>query len=421
MKEQPTNSKNNAELCAKDMSAATRQEKIDWLMQIIDNELDRGEEMRDEELIWECMETLEQLSEQPTAAIPSPAQKAERKSFRAPRSKRVKKVILRISAIAAVLAMAISLPIYAHAQTLVRQDKQMLNDAMSYAKAMEKLEADPSETTDPSSPVKPSENTDPSTTAAPQENTAPTTSTPTPVSPASAGVRQKTFSRMTDLFWEYPTLDFYYPRQNSQMPDHMRTDLKQVSITYDSDESWVAVLSFDHPSLKSFVVQKQVSAAKYTPPSKEYTVIKAQYRSYGIYKVETEEGTLYETGFTFSGLSYTVQALDIESIRLALNSIWDVREYCYSVEELEDNWKHLWGFRLPERIPKGYTLTRIEVRHENNANWYIRFQYTSPEGYSATCGVSRSHNNPVEEFRQGNNNPNIQWIPTRMIQIEWVN
>ena len=44
MKEQPTNSKNNAELCAKDMSAATRQEKIDWLMQIVDNELDRGED-----------------------------------------------------------------------------------------------------------------------------------------------------------------------------------------------------------------------------------------------------------------------------------------------------------------------------------------------------------------------------------------
>lgn len=407
MKEQPTNSQNNAALCAKDMSNATRQEKIDWLMQIIDNELDRDEEMRDEELIWECMETLEQLCEQPTAAIPSPIPKKEPQPPCPSSGARLRKLILRLATVAAVIAISVSLPLYAHAQAQVRQDQQMLSDALTYARTIE------------NAALEPTENTDPSASADPMENTNPTTNTPVPVSPASAGVRQKTFSRMTDLFWEYPTLDFYYPRQNSQMPDHMRTDLKQVSITYDSDESWVAVLSFDHPSLKSFVVQKQVSAAKYTPPGKEITVIKAQYRSYRIYKVETEEGTLYETGFTFSGLSYTVQALDIESIRLALNSIWGVREYCYSVEELEDNWKHLWGFRLPERIPKGYTLTRIEVHHENNANWYIRFQYTSPEGYSATCGVSRSNNNPVEEFRRDVNDPHIQWIPSRTIYIEW--
>ena len=395
MKEQPTNSKNNAELCAKDMSAATRQEKIDWLMQIIDNELDRGEEMRDEELIWECMETLEQLSEQPTAAIPSPAQKAERKSFRVPRSKRVKKVILRISAIAAVLAMAISLPIYAHAQTLVRQDKQMLNDAMSYAKAMEKLEADPSETIDPSEIIVP------------------------PESPTASAHTQTIYFRMTDLFWDYPTLDFFYPRQNSKVPDHFRTDIKQAAITYESDESWVVVLSFNNPSLKSFVVQRQVSAAKYTPPSKDPTVIRAQYRSYAVSEITTEDGTLYETGFSHMGLSYTVQALDMETLRLALNSIWSVTETYQTVAEMEHDWKHLWGYRPPDMIPKGYTLIRITVHHQSNAEWNIDFEYQSKEGYSVTCRVIREwHSGQVESAHFNCNDPNIVWIPYRHYRVE---
>ena len=393
MMEQPTNSKNNAELCAKDMSAATRQEKIDWLMQIVDNELDRGED-RDEQLIWECMETLEQLSEQSTANIPAPAPKAERKIFRVPRSQQIKKVILRISAIAAVLAMAISLPIYAHAQTLVRRDQQMLSDAMSYAQAMEKPEADPSETADPS------------------EITIP------PDKPTVSAHTQTVYFRMTDLFLDYPTLDFYYPRQNSNVPDHLRTDLKQVAITYDSDESWVAVLSFDHPSLKSFVVQKQVSSAKYTPPGKEHTVITAQYRSYVIYMVRTEEGPLFETRFSFRGLSYTVQALDMETLRLALNSMWGVKETYQTIAEMEHDWKHLWGFRLPDMVPYKYTLTRITVSHQSNAEWEIDFEFQSEEGYSVTCYVRRTWDGRVMSSHYDYNAPNIAWIPYRYYRAE---
>ena len=392
MKEQPTNSKNNAELCAKDMSAATRQEKIDWLMQIVDNELDRGED-RDEQLIWECMETLEQLSEQ-LAAISSTAPKAERKTFHTPRSQRIKKGILRISALAAVIAMAISLPIYAHAQTLVRRDQQMLSNAMSYAQAMEKPEADPSETADPSEITIPPEN--------------PTVSVHT----------QTTYFRMTDLFLDYPTLDFYYPRQNSNVPDHLRTDIKQAAITYESDESWVVVLSFNNPSLKSFVVQRQVSAAKYTPPSKDPTVIRAQYRSYAVSEITTEDGTLYETGFSHMGLSYTVQALDMETLRLALNSIWSVTETYQTVAEMEHDWKHLWGFRLPDMVPYKYTLTRITVSHQSNAEWEIDFEFQSEEGYSVTCYVRRTWDGRVMSSHYDYNAPNIAWIPYRYYRAE---
>ena len=392
MKEQPTNSKNNTELCAKDMSAATRQEKIDWLMQIVDNELDRGED-RDEQLIWECMETLEQLSEQ-LAAIPSTAPKAERKTFHTPRSQRIKKGILRISALAAVIAMAISLPIYAHAQTLVRRDQQMLSDAMSYAQAMEKLETDPSETIDPSEIIVP------------------------PESPTASAHTQTIYFRMTDLFWDYPTLDFYYPRQNSKVPDHFRTDIKQAAITYESDESWVVVLSFDNPSLKSFVVQRQVSAAKYTPPSKDPTVIRAQYRSYAVSEITTEDGTLYETGFSHMGLSYTVQALDMETLRLALNSMWGVKETYQTIAEMEHDWKHLWGFRLPDMVPYKYTLTRITVSHQSNAEWEIDFEFQSEEGYSVTCYVRRTWDGRVMSSHYDYNAPNIAWIPYRYYRAE---
>ena len=392
MKEQPTNFKNNTELCAKDMSAATRQEKIDWLMQIVDNELDRGED-RDEQLIWECMETLEQLSEQ-LAAISSTAPKAERKIFRGPRSQQIKKAILRISAIAAVITMAISLPIYAHAQTLARQDQQMLSDAMSYAQAMEKPEADPSETADPSEIIVP------------------------PESPTASAYTQTIYFRMTDLFWDYPTLDFYYPRQNSKVPDHFRTDIKQAAITYESDESWVVVLSFDNPSLKSFVVQRQVSAAKYTPPSKDPTVIRAQYRSYAVSEITTEDGTLYETGFSHMGLSYTVQALDMETLRLALNSIWSVTETYQTVAEMEHDWKHLWGFRLPDMVPYKYTLTRITVSHQSNAEWEIDFEFQSEEGYSVTCYVRRTWDGRVMSSHYDYNAPNIAWIPYRYYRAE---
>ena len=395
MKEQPINKNHNTDLCAMDMSAATRQQKIDWLMQIVDNELDRDEEMRDEQLIWECMEMLEQLSEKQSAEIPpSPVPKEESKVIHPSRAKRLKKVILRVSAVAAVLAMAISLPLYAYAQSLVRQDRQMLTDAISYAQVMEKLEVDPSDITDPSKNPIPPENS--------------TSSTHT----------QTIYFRMTDLFWDYPTLDFYYPHQNLKVPDRLRTDIKQAAITYDSDESWVVVLSFDHPSLKSFVVQRQVSAAKYTPPSKDPTVIQAQYRSYTVSEIATEDGTLYETGFSHMGLSYTVQALDIESLRLALNSMWSVTETYQTVAEMEHDWKHLWGYHPPDMIPKGYTLIRINVHHQSNADWSIDFEYQSDDGYSVTCRVSRNRNGQVESVHFACNDPNVQWIPYRHFRVE---
>ena len=382
MKEQSPNRKNNTELCSINMSDATRQQKIEWLMQIIDNELDRSEEMRDEQLIWECMELLEQYAEKTPAALPCLPLPKDGKVLCTPRKKRLKKIILRLSTAAAVLTMAISLSVYAHAQTLVRRDQQMLTDAMTYAKTVEQEDAVSSGNTIPIQNL------------------------------TSSEIKQETFTRMTDLFLAYPTLDFQYPRQNSQYPEHLQTNIKHATITYHSDESWVVVLTFDHPSLKSFVIQRQVSSAKYTPPSENPTTIRANYRSYLVSEIVAEEGTVYETGFSNSiGLCYTVQALDIQSLRLALNSIRNMTQTYQAVEEMENDWKHLWGFRLPARMPKGYTLTQISVTCESNAEWRIKFIYQSKDGYQASCYVERKINGQVISGEYQHQDPGLRWIP----------
>ena len=369
MKESSHFSKNNTELCAEDMSRATRRQKIDWLMQIIDNELDRGEEA-DEQLVWECMALLEQLSPKDTVtAVPLPPHHTVRKA----RHKRFEKTIMRLTTAAAVVLMVTLLSVYAHAQSMVRQDQQVLSDALSYAKSAEQSEADQADDLDPNAP------------------------------------KQETFTRMTDLFSAYPTLDFYYPRQNSNYPDHLRTDIKQASVTYHSDESWVVVLGFDHSSLISYTVQRQVSSAKYTPPDKDPQIIHAQYSSFPVSEIATESGTVYETGFTVMGLCYTVQALDIDTLRRALGSIWSVQENYSTVEELEANWGHLWGFRLPDRMPKDYTLTRITVHHESNAEWKITFYFHSESGYQASCYVERKFDGSVVSGVHRHTDPNLRW------------
>lgn len=391
MKEQPTNSQNNAELCAKDMSDATRQQKIDWLMQIVENELDRDEETRDEQLIWECMELLEQFSAEPAQVPASPISPKKRRMHRIHRPAHLKKILLRITAVAATVAMTVSLSLYAHAQTLIQEDQRILDEAISYAQAVEKADAASSENKEPPEQIAPPEHT---------ELTA---------DPLTATPRQETFSRMTDLFLAYPTLDFLYPHQNSSMPDHLRTDLKYATITYDSEESWVVVLSFDHPSLKSFVIQRQLASAKYTPPSKNTTEVQAQYSRYQVSEISTEEGTLFETGFTFMGLKYTARALDVETLRLALNSIWEMHERYESVEELVDNWQHLWDFHLPSMAPVGYKLTRIELHHRFNSEWSLSFVYHSGENYDAKYVIHRQMNGRLYSYRISGSDPNLRW------------
>ena len=67
------NIKNNDFLLGLDMSKATREQKIQWLCQMIENEVDKPEDERDDSLLSECANYLRELSD--PQAKPTPEQK----------------------------------------------------------------------------------------------------------------------------------------------------------------------------------------------------------------------------------------------------------------------------------------------------------------------------------------------------------
>ena len=67
------NIKNNDFLLGLDMSKATREQKIQWLCQMIDNEVDKPEDEKDASLLSECSAYLRELSDKD--AEPTPEQK----------------------------------------------------------------------------------------------------------------------------------------------------------------------------------------------------------------------------------------------------------------------------------------------------------------------------------------------------------
>ena len=70
----PTDMKENIKyndfLAGLDMSKATREQKIQWLCQIIDNECDKPLDERDTSLLSECADYLRELSDPQAEATP---------------------------------------------------------------------------------------------------------------------------------------------------------------------------------------------------------------------------------------------------------------------------------------------------------------------------------------------------------------
>ena len=69
------NIKNNDFLSGLDMSKATREQKIQWLCQIIDNECDKPFDERDTSLLSECADYLRELSDPQAEATPEQKQR----------------------------------------------------------------------------------------------------------------------------------------------------------------------------------------------------------------------------------------------------------------------------------------------------------------------------------------------------------
>ena len=67
--------KNNDFLLGLDMSKATREQKIQWLCQMIDNEVEKPEDERDTSLLSECADYLRELSDPQAEATPEQKQR----------------------------------------------------------------------------------------------------------------------------------------------------------------------------------------------------------------------------------------------------------------------------------------------------------------------------------------------------------
>jgi hypothetical protein len=70
MKELKSKIKNNDFLLGLDMSNATKEQKIQWLCQIIDNECEKPFDERDTSLLSECADYLRELSDSQAEATP---------------------------------------------------------------------------------------------------------------------------------------------------------------------------------------------------------------------------------------------------------------------------------------------------------------------------------------------------------------
>ena len=73
------NIKNNDFLVGLDMSKATREQKIQWLCQMIDNEVNKPECDRDDSLLSECADYLRELSDKEAEATPEQKQRILKK------------------------------------------------------------------------------------------------------------------------------------------------------------------------------------------------------------------------------------------------------------------------------------------------------------------------------------------------------
>ena len=67
--------KNNDFLLGLDVSQATREQKIQWFCQMIDNEVEKPEDERDTSLLSECADYLRELSDPQAEATPEQKQR----------------------------------------------------------------------------------------------------------------------------------------------------------------------------------------------------------------------------------------------------------------------------------------------------------------------------------------------------------
>lgn len=351
MKREISHIHDNTYLCSLDMTYATKTQKIAWLTQIINNELDRGEEM-DEQLISECAEHLEQLSPEVNrsaeeldaqlhlllAANDQPTQHSENNipTFTRKARPQLRQLMLRASAIVAVFAMIVVLSpqIYAHA--LVEHDNKLYHKAVNY----DFLHA---ETT--------------------------LTNLRSEETPASS--YEATYSDLSSFFSDHGHLDFRYP---TDLPE--KQAIQSIGIIYHSEKSWIIVFSFQDTAMKNFVVQRLSQPAHMieTPKTEKYFSTGAQ--NYAISQTQEEGRTVFTAECYTDGLRYTAQAYDYNTLRLILSKTRTHASPSFSdMEKFLETYDYLQEFRYSQQLPENLQFHTVHLVYHSSANWAVFMRF----------------------------------------------
>ena len=345
----------NTYLCSLDMTHASKIQKIAWLTQIIDNELDRGEEM-DEQLISECAEHLEQLS--PEVSRSAEELNAQLHLLLAAQSKltqrpqnytlpcshkarpRLRQFMLRIAAIASVFVMIAVLSPQIYAQALVERDNKLSHKAFSH----DFINAETT-LTDLRSEREPS------------------------------GAYEATYTDLSAFFRDHGHLDFHYP---SNLPE--KQSIQSISIIYHSPKSWIIVFSFQDPAIKSFIVQHLSQPAHMIEEPQGEKYLSTGTQNNAISQKEEDGKTVFTAECYTDGLRYTAEAYDFNILKLVLsNTRTQVYSSFSSMDQFLETFDYLQAFLYPKQLPNEIQIISVHLNYRSSANWTVIMRFDQPQ------------------------------------------
>ena len=372
MKHTPDKFRDNAYLCALDMSHATDEQQIAWLNLIIDNELARGDQ-KDEQLIYECAEHLALLS--PDIAMSEEECRAHLQALLAsvPTKKaRIltlpdrhvrRKFALRFAALASALIMIVALSPQVYAYAVLQQDNRQYESIIQ--KEVEEIE------------------------------TSYLASLPTDAS--SEKPYQAAYESLTAFFDRHSQLSFYYPHQ---LPRAQA--IRSIRITYCSEENWLVIFTFHDPSIRHFTVQCLPQTVEPPEASEDALRFAVDGREY----VTTQKDGLFKAVCADGSLRYTLTADDYDTACEIL-SLTKSRAYRYAdMEALRRDWEHLQEFAWPTQLPAGFSIGNATLTYDTHTSWQIVVQLKYHDGELTTANHSLTLT-PTADHDFGNDKPRL--------------
>ena len=365
MEHRPIDIHNNQILCALDMTDATEQQQRAWLTQIIDNELERGDQM-DEALVCECLDQLAMLAGD-DVMTPS-ACRAHLKRFLAAqavkdterplpsRSRRPLFLRLRSAAFAAVLIViffALMPRIYAYA--LAEHDDKLYRETVN----RELLYADSDLTSNAT------------------EQT-------------YLNDHEEIYYDMASFIQNYGHLDFRYPH-NLQIPDP-ELRIHSIRVTYHYEKSWIVIFVFSDARIKNFVVQALAQPSHMIEQASSEKYLATGYQNYAVTEREINGFPLYHAECVTDGIRYSAEAYDYQALRLILSKTANTTHRQYrSVEEVLGEHDYLQDFIHPQERSDVFQIQKVTLSYRGTRSWELTLNISTVR----THFTSTIHISPV--------------------------